>query len=99
MKKLITAGFAISAVFAVFGEARAYVNYPWCAFGEGRGRDCVFTSKEQCAKDGRGRGFGGQCSQNTDYKPGLGPVVAPGQAAQVGQSKTKDRARHKPAVH
>jgi hypothetical protein len=99
MKQLVMAGLALSAVFAVLGEAHAYVNYPWCAFGEGRGMDCVFASKEQCSKDGRGRGFGGQCIGNPNYNPALGSVVAPGQAAVAVRAKTTDHRRHKPPVY
>jgi hypothetical protein len=72
MKKLIIAGLAISAAFMVSGRAHAYVSYPWCAIGEGRGIDCYFASREQCAADGRGRGFGGQCILNPGY---TGPAV------------------------
>jgi Protein of unknown function (DUF3551) len=96
MKKLIMAGLALSAVFAVSGKVHAYVNYPWCAMGETRGVDCVFSTKEQCAEDGRGRGFGTQCMRNPDYKPGLGPVVERGQAqaAQVQRQVQHKSHRH-----
>ena len=87
MKKLIAVVSALSGVFAVVGVAHAYVNYPWCAFGEGRGMDCVFASKEQCSKDGRGRGFGGQCIQNPNYNPALGPIV------QAGRAKSSEQGR------
>jgi hypothetical protein len=99
MKKLIGAGVVLTAVFAVAGQAHAYVNYPWCAFGEGRGRDCVFTSKQQCSKDGRGRGFGGQCIQNSDYNPALGPVVSPGPAAKGAQFQTTGPGRRNSPGH
>ena len=75
MKNLIVAGLALSAVLAARGEVQAYVNYPWCAMGDTRGVDCVFTTKEQCAEDGRGRGFGTQCMRNPDYNPNLPSVV------------------------
>jgi hypothetical protein len=74
-KTFMTAGLILSGLFTGTGDVYAYVNYPWCAFGEGRGVDCVFTSKEQCSKDGRGRGFGGQCIQNPNYNPALPTVV------------------------
>jgi hypothetical protein len=67
MKTLITAGLALSAVFAASGKVHAYVSYPWCIIGDTRGLDCVFSSREQCAQDGRNRGFGGQCIQNPAY--------------------------------
>jgi hypothetical protein len=75
MKTWITAGLALAAMFAAFGPAHAYVNYPWCVYGESRGVDCVFATKEQCAQDGRGRGFGSQCHRNPGYNPGLPSVV------------------------
>ena len=78
MKKLMTAGMALSALIAVSGKANAYVNYPWCIIGETRGIDCVFASKEQCTQDGRNRGFGGQCSPNPFYNPALPHVVPQG---------------------
>jgi hypothetical protein len=87
MKKTMTAGLALSAVFAASGQVHAYVNYPWCAIGETRGIDCVFATKEQCAQDGRGRGFGTQCTRNPDYKPNLPSVVERGQATPVRKSR------------
>jgi len=70
MKKVMTATFALSALFAASGKVHADVNYPWCLMGDTRGYECVFSSREQCAQDGRNRGFGGQCVQNPVYKPG-----------------------------
>jgi hypothetical protein len=78
MKKSIAAGLAFAAVFAVSGKVHAYVNYPWCVYGDTRGVDCVFSTKEQCAQDGRGRGFGTQCMRNPDYNPKLPSVVERG---------------------
>jgi hypothetical protein len=78
MRKLMTAGLALSAVVAVSGKANAYVNYPWCIIGETRGIDCVFETKEQCTQDGRNRGFGGQCTKNPFYNPALPSVVTQG---------------------
>ena len=89
MKKLTTAGLALSAAFAASGEARAYVNYPWCIHGDARGLECVFSTREQCNADGRGRGFGGQCIQNPHYNPALGSVV------EIGQAKKPDQRRRK----
>jgi hypothetical protein len=95
MKKLIIAGLALSAVLATPGEVHAYVNYPWRLHGNTI--ECVFSSKEQCAADGRGRGFGGWCIQNPFYNPALGPVVEGGQGpAQVGPPRTRKRARSRP---
>jgi hypothetical protein len=70
MKKVMTVAFALSALAAASGKVHADVNYPWCLMGDTRGYECVFSSHEQCAQDGRNRGFGGQCIQNPCYKPG-----------------------------
>jgi hypothetical protein len=75
MKKLMTAGLVLSALFAASGKVRAELNYPWCLMGDTRGYECVFSSHEQCAQDGRNRGFGGQCIPNPAYKPGA-PTVS-----------------------
>jgi hypothetical protein len=77
MKALMTAGLALSAMFAASGNVRAYVSYPWCIIGDTRGIECVFSSREQCAQDGRNRGFGGQCMQNPFYNaaPSAVPVT------------------------
>ena len=91
MKKLMTAGLTLSAGFAALGEVHAYVNYPWCAVGDTRGVDCVFTTKEQCAQDGRGRGFGTQCIRNPGYDPALGSVVERGQAQAPAKVHRKSR--------
>src|SRR5580704_8446011 len=93
MKKLITAGLALSAVFAALREVRAYVNYPWCIIGDTRGIDCVFPSRELCAMDGKNRGFGGQCMRNPNYNPALPSVVD-----QSTQSQQADRNRRKPVA-
>lgn len=77
MRKLIIAGLALSAVFAACGGVHAAVNYPWCIIGDARGVDCVFASRQQCAQDGRNRGFGGQCIRNQFYNPALGPLGEP----------------------
>jgi len=95
MRKLITAGLALSAVFvALTGKVHAYVNYPWCVQGETRGMECVFSTKEQCAQDGRGRGFGSQCIRNPTYNPTLGPV-----GERVGVSVRPEHVRHKSHKH
>jgi hypothetical protein len=78
MKKLMTAALSLSAVLAALGEVKAYVNYPWCIHGESRGVECVFSSREQCAQDGRSRGFGGQCVKNPNYDSRKSPVVGSG---------------------
>jgi hypothetical protein len=68
MRRLITAGLALSASFVALGQAHASVSYPWCVMGETRGFECYFSTREQCAADGRGRGFGGQCIRNPYYR-------------------------------
>lgn len=78
MTKLITVGLALFAVLTALGEIHARVNYPWCIIGDSRGIDCYFLSREQCAKDGRNRGFGGQCIQNPFYDPAQGPIIPEG---------------------
>jgi Protein of unknown function (DUF3551) len=78
MKKLMTAELSLSVVLTALGEVKAYVNYPWCIIGNTRDIDCVFSSREQCAEDGRNRGFGGQCIKNPNYDPKKGPVVNSG---------------------
>jgi hypothetical protein len=75
MKKLMTAAFALCALFVVSGKAHADVHYPWCLMGDTRGYECVFSTREQCMQDGRNRGFGSQCIQNPYYKPGS-PTVS-----------------------
>jgi Protein of unknown function (DUF3551) len=87
MRKSVIAGLALWAGFAAFaGKAQAYVNYPWCIIGDTRSVDCVFSSREQCAQDGRNRGFGGQCMRNPFYNPARGNVVT--------QASTRPRTAH-----
>jgi hypothetical protein len=75
MKMLIIAGLALSALLVAAQQSHAYVNYPWCIQGDTRGNECIFASKEQCAQDGRNRGFGGTCHPNPNYNPNLPHVV------------------------
>jgi hypothetical protein len=91
MQKSIIAGLILGAGLTAFGgQAQAYVNYPWCIQGEGRGFECSFSTREQCAMDGRNRGFGGLCRQNLYYNPRKGPVIEPTAAKPVqrGQRQT-----------
>jgi hypothetical protein len=90
MKKAMTATFALSALFAASGKVHADVSYPWCLMGDTRGYECVFSSREQCAQDGRNRGFGSQCIQNPYYKPGA-PTV-PGENGTVSQTARPSQA-------
>jgi hypothetical protein len=93
MNKVVTAAFALSALFAASGKAHAEVNYPWCIIGNTRAVECYFSSREQCAQDGRNRGFGGQCIQNPFYKPGK-PTVSDmkGTASQAARPSQVKRA-------
>jgi hypothetical protein len=91
MKKLIIAGLALVASLAAAQESHAYLNYPWCVNGASRGFECIFTSKEQCAEDGRGRGFGGQCMQNPWYKPNLPSVIPTESPKKPDQSRKRVR--------
>ncbi len=76
MQKLIITGLILGAGLTVLGgQAQAYPNYPWCAQGDTRGTECYFSTREQCANDGRNRGFGGQCIQNPFYDPTKGPII------------------------
>jgi hypothetical protein len=77
MKTSIIAGLALCAALTAFGggKAQAYVNYPWCVRGDSRGIECMFSSREQCAMDGRNRGFGGECFKNPSYYPTRGQVI------------------------
>jgi Protein of unknown function (DUF3551) len=71
MRKSVIAGLALCAALAAFGggKAQASVSYPWCIRGDSRGLECVFSTREQCAMDGRSRGFGGECIRNPFYRP------------------------------
>ena len=103
MKKSMVAGLALSAVVAATGKANAYTNYPWCIIGDTRGIDCLFMSREQCAADGRNRGFGGQCIENPFYNPALPAVVAQGSPARSASPVTGEegpkRSRRKSRRH
>jgi hypothetical protein len=63
------------AVTALSAPAQAQ-NYPWCAIygggSAGGGRNCGFTTFEQC--QATISGIGGTCQQNTTYQP---PGAAP----------------------
>jgi len=96
MKKSMVAGLVLCALVAASGKASAYVNYPWCIIGDTRAVDCVFMSREQCAMDGRNRGFGGQCMRNPFYNSALPAVVGPGSPSAspaAGEEGLKQRRR------
>ena len=89
MTKMLV-GLAVGAAIVGFDTAHAYVNYPWCYIGDSRGVDCVFATREQCAADGRNRGFGGQCARNPNYNPGQPSVID-----QTTRAIEADRARRR----
>jgi Protein of unknown function (DUF3551) len=66
---LFTLGILV-AVTALGTDAQAQ-NYPWCAIygggSAGGGRNCGFTTFEQC--QATISGIGGTCQQNTTYQP------------------------------
>lgn len=70
---LLALGFLAAAI--VSGTPAAAQNYPWCAQysggSMGGGRNCGFTTFEQCLATVHG--IGGTCSQNTQYEPPPGP--------------------------
>jgi len=75
----ITLGILAAAIVSV-APAGAQ-NYPWCAQysggSMGGGRNCGFTTFEQCLATVHG--IGGTCSQNTQYEPQPGPHRKPRQ--------------------
>jgi hypothetical protein len=95
MKKLIAAGIVLSAVsIALMGDVNASANYPWCIIGYHRGVDCYFSTREQCAAEGRNLGFGRRCLPNPFYNPALPSVVDAASPA-----KGPDQSRHKSHRH
>ena len=66
---LLIAGISIATLTTfVDGSAKA-AEYPWCAQydGNGAGRNCGFTSFNQCMATVRG--IGGFCERNEFYQP------------------------------
>jgi hypothetical protein len=66
---LLTLG--VLATMAALGTRAQAQNYPWCAIysggSMGGGRNCGFTTFEQCLATISG--IGGTCQQNTLYEP------------------------------
>jgi len=66
--------FVIVIALASFGapHSRAEITYPWCAqYGagfDGGGRNCGFSTYEQCRAAISGNG--GYCERNSMYVPG-----------------------------
>jgi hypothetical protein len=95
MKKLIAGVLVLSAAFtALMGEADALANYPWCIIGYHRSVDCYFSTRDQCAAEGRTLGFGRRCIQNPFYNPAL-PSVMDG----ASPVKGPNQGRHKSHRH
>lgn len=65
---LVSAAIAATIVFSASAQAQ---NYPWCAIysggSMGGGRNCGFTSFQQCQDTVSG--IGGFCQQNPMYQP------------------------------
>jgi Protein of unknown function (DUF3551) len=69
---LFTLGICLGIV-AIGTRAKAQ-NYPWCSqYSEGGagGRNCGFTTFQQCLENVSG--IGGFCERNTLYQPPPGP--------------------------
>jgi len=63
----IVAGLAAGRVIIAASDARADVEYPWCAIytGGGASTNCGFTSLQQCLETIRG--LPGTCNPNPAY--------------------------------
>jgi hypothetical protein len=70
--RIFLAAFGIFGGVACFGGAAQAQNYPWCAVygGSFGGRNCGFTTFEQC--QATISGIGGFCAENTQYEPPAG---------------------------
>ena len=68
---LLIAGLAIATLTIFTGGSAKAAEYPWCAQYGGRdgggGRNCGFTSFNQCMATVRG--MGGFCVRNRFYQP------------------------------
>ena len=72
---------AIAFLSAIATSTRAEIEYPWCAQYSGRGgggRNCGFSTIEQCRATVSG--IGGSCEPNLFY---------PGSPGDISQSKRK----------
>jgi hypothetical protein len=71
MTKYLVAAILTAAAFTAFAPATpaAAAEYPWCAQYGGRdgGRNCGFTSFQQCMATVSG--IGGFCERNQFYTP------------------------------
>jgi hypothetical protein len=61
----------VVVTIAAFGTPAEAQNYPWCAIygggSAGGGRNCGFTTFQQCLDTISG--IGGTCQPNTTYQP------------------------------
>jgi hypothetical protein len=67
---LLIAGLTIATLTTFAGGPAKAAEYPWCAQYDGRdggGRNCGFTSFDQCLATVRG--IGGFCERNQFYQP------------------------------
>jgi hypothetical protein len=83
MQKSALAFFILAAIASMSATpARAAIEYPWCAQysggEEGSGRNCGFSTLEQCRATISG--IGGSCEPNLFY---------PGSASDTSQRKRK----------
>jgi len=82
MRYIAVIGIAAIAFLPVLATpARAEIEYPWCAQysnGGGGGRNCGFSTIEQCRATVSG--IGGFCEQNLFY---------PGSTSDTSQTKRK----------
>lgn len=82
MRRIAMIGVAAIASLPVLATpARAEIEYPWCAQYSGRGgggRNCGFSTIEQCRATVSG--IGGFCEPNLFY---------PGSASETSKSKRK----------
>jgi hypothetical protein len=68
--RLLLCMLAISVGIVSVGNRATAQNYPWCSqYSEGGagGRNCGFTTFQQCLENVSG--IGGFCEPNTQYQP------------------------------
>ena len=73
MRTILVVLALVAAGLALDPGAQAEITYPWCGqYGEGgnSGRNCGFSTLEQCRAAISGNGGGGYCEQNPMYRPG-----------------------------
>jgi Protein of unknown function (DUF3551) len=62
---------AAAGLLTSAGAANAEITYPWCAQYQRDGRNCGFSTLEQCRATVSGNG--GYCEANAMYRPELVP--------------------------